>query len=125
MTLGGDDFDLATTVAAARVKPGQLHSFTIGLINMSPGPRNYDLRLSSRWPAFLAIMQVNGLQSSEVGLIPVQVTVPLYAPLGEVARVTVLATDRTSGAQLRREITISYTVNLGAEPRTRRMLPSE
>jgi hypothetical protein len=121
----GSDFELAGGRSKVLIAPGEQHQMTLGLVNMDDHPHSFDLHASGPWPTVLSISRVNGLQGGQVALIPVQISAPRFAPPGDAATITIVATDAVSGETMRRAATLIYEVSETAGERKRQMVPPE
>jgi len=106
---GVEDMELASTSPFVTVEPGDTATLTLGLINMSPGTRSYELETTGPWPASLSQYQVSDLGSGQVAVITVSVQTPGSDP-GRSAEIRVTATDIMNSSGLQRETAITVMV---------------
>ena len=129
LNLRGEDMALVSQLSSQTVMVGGQGTFTLGLINMSPYTRNYDLTANGNWPVRLSHAGVNGLRSGQIALISVEVTVPLSVSIGEAEEISVMATDQHSDGTLQREVMLTISAGRsgsgGLQPGRKRMSPKK
>jgi hypothetical protein len=122
---GEEDMELVGEVTSLTIAPGEEHSVTLGLINMSSSPQTYDLEAIGRWSVRVSVDQVTGLAPGAIALIWVAVTAPGYVSAGDSVQIRVVASDRNSRSGVAREVVLHATVLGTGSGGSKRMLPPD
>lgn len=112
---GSDDLELMVLEPMAGVLPGATRSVTLGLVNLSPGNRNYSIVAAGSWAVRLSTTRINALASGQAAQITLSVTAPAQ-PQAQLASIRVTATDLLSSTALSRDVTVVFKV-AGALPK--------
>ena len=103
-----DDMELAARESTVTLLPGATRTIALGLINMSPGDRNYSLTASGPWPVQLSATLINALGSGQVAPITATITAPWDAQ-ATTAQIRITAMDLITQGTLSRDVTITLT----------------
>jgi len=106
---GSDDMELAAQASTISLTPGATGAITLGLINMSPDSRNYQVSASGPWPVRLSTSRINGLGSGDTALLSAGMTAPIESG-NTTAQFQITATDLLSLVPLSRSVTVTLKV---------------